>query len=482
MQSRFIAFARPFIVSIAVLFVTLVSGQADDLIDPLTGSEKRIVQAALALEGDYDGALDGAWGPRSARAFQTYLVRQGMGLDAREQTLRRLMTAYRTAYAADGWAWIEPQDTQSRFLAPKALFQNTTSTDGEVLLMVSADKAMRITRAVGTLQSAQNIHQSWRDRHAGADPAFTLDRRDLIVSSVTLPDRDRVYVRTDRAGDRYESVWFRAAPKDAGRLMLMASSVSTRRDVSVAPPQEGRLATIMGPDRPPRSPASDVAQRLLPAPVPPGGQVRPAYVNGVYINSSDLLTTASMLDLCERPVLPDGSTLFPIAISEKYDLAVLRGSAQQSVWLPLATRERTTLGTIVRAIGRDAELTEFMLQTIGEISAVSAGSLSIGDEDVLALAAPPEGYFAITSTVPEGSLGWPILTEAGALSGIVLLQPDAEKKAERISFAVSVGWLREFLDKRNVIYSSDEEAAPLLGGQVPATVTEAIVGIRCAAS
>ena len=134
MQSHFIAFARAVVLSAIMTVTGVLPGHTDELIDPFDRSEKRIIQAALAREGHYDGTLDGAWGPRSARAFQSYLVRQQMGFDAREQTRRRLMNTYRAAYRDEGWAWVEPESGVGRFLAPKALIQEAGPEDGEVLL------------------------------------------------------------------------------------------------------------------------------------------------------------------------------------------------------------------------------------------------------------------------------------------------------------------------------------------------------------
>src|SRR5919106_2207902 len=78
--------SRVFLVFLAVLWHALAhpggGARAEELVfeafapRPLTASEKRLLQTALAATGDYRGQLDGAWGSVSQGAIEAYAARE----------------------------------------------------------------------------------------------------------------------------------------------------------------------------------------------------------------------------------------------------------------------------------------------------------------------------------------------------------------------------------------------------------------------
>src|SRR6056297_3044531 len=94
---------------------------------PLSTSEKRILHVALAMEGEYNGLIDGAWGRRSQAALEAY-VAKAFGDVPRYIHIAALFGGFASDYMDEGWVEFYRPEFGVTFLLPEDLVNVTKSS------------------------------------------------------------------------------------------------------------------------------------------------------------------------------------------------------------------------------------------------------------------------------------------------------------------------------------------------------------------
>lgn len=340
-----------------------VSAAAQGLLDGFDRTERKIVQGALALTQDYDGLIDGAFGPRSNQALERFLARGQAGdRSARFDSLLQEM--------ADEWrgfAW------------------RSDTTPNQTIHFVRPDKSipgggLSVSINSGPAAAAQAQHQTTVASHTADGQPYTLRRDDLLVTASELSDGGRIYVRSDRHADGFDTLFLVADPANRGRLQLVASSVTKNGPPPLDPFAATRIVARIG-----QQPDTEITGLRI-APdlvfVPDGGR-------------------------CSALAGPEDAPLDIVARDASFDLVLARGPLPEAGLLPLSQGAGTKIGAEVTVGGAPAK-----------VLVTSSTQLIIGAADILAAtdARPGQSVLRLTSAVPPGT---PVRAGDGTLAGIV---------------------------------------------------------------
>ncbi len=466
---------RPLLVLLFLCLSTLAQAQpfADREFDArgLDLSEKRVLQAALALSGDYVGLLDGAWGNGSQSALEAYTMRTAGTGKPRNRHLERLLSTFEAERQDNGWQIIHLEADDLSFAFPLNLLLETD--DPETATYASADGSFRLTIATLDLPQMLDAHDAVA---AGAAPGFDLYQSyqpDRQITSATLRQGRLAYIRTDRIGESgFVALTMTAAPVHRGRMALLAASIQRGQGTELALPTDGLLAMMaaqtvqpqvtMPPQTSPRDPdrsANDAATSTG---------------TGFYVNNTDIVTAAHVVAGCARMALANGGPLSVLAQDGDLDIAVL-SAPRSPVWLSLGTETSARLGEPVMALGFP------FLDLLDQGLSVTGGNVS---------ALPGDGDSAheimISAPVQPGNSGGPVLNHNGAVIGMVVSRLDdmvvldeTGSLPQNMNFAVSPATLTAFLDRNRIVYPVAPGRLFDLAGGIPDDVARAVVAIYC---
>lgn len=342
--------------------------------DDLTSAEARRVQAALALEGDYEGLLDGAWGPGSQAALDQWTRRETRAQAPTRRAVGRLMRRFERERTAAGWDFTWHERAQVGHLAPKGILSRqgpagpdgyTATEDGGLVLRLYRDADA----------APDDIHAEIAARARRTERPYLARRSDLLITAGRLGSGQDVYVRSDLTGREWFTHVLLANAENRSRLQLMAASFVRRPGDGIAPAESGTLAQLERDMRrrgeraeqrvrdggsATRDPSIEDALREIlrgiardragqpPAPerrADAGGVVRdilgsagddaPAAGSGFRINTTDILTGSAVVAGCARLQMNDGTPLEPVLIDDA-GFAVVAQADRAADWLPVA--------------------------------------------------------------------------------------------------------------------------------------------------
>lgn len=176
----------------------LAQGWQDDEFDArrLTATENRIVQAALALSGDYAGLLDGEWGRRSQAALDAYVQRKARDPKPKFRHLVPLLDAFEAERRAKGWTTSFLGDDGISFAYPAGwvLFDEAGSRKHHNVRYTSPNGDFAFMFEISGVAAAASIHRHFRGATGLLESPYHVDGQDRTVTAVNYPDGMRAYV------------------------------------------------------------------------------------------------------------------------------------------------------------------------------------------------------------------------------------------------------------------------------------------------
>ncbi len=214
----------------------------------LSYAEKRILQAALELSGDYLGLLDGDWGEASRTALESYTIRTtGIESPTFAQVVP-LLAALIAERDANGWRMIHDPATEMSYAFPETFLSR--SADPDVTEFTSADGGFNLIVDFSTREAALAIHQDIVGGAVAGTEAYASVRDDRLVSSARLPGDIVAYVRSDAAAEGFLTISIIAAAVHKPKLAFLSSSIQHGRAPDFDLPATGVLAQLLS-DSPP---------------------------------------------------------------------------------------------------------------------------------------------------------------------------------------------------------------------------------------
>lgn len=469
----------------------------------LDDGEKRLLQIGLAAQGVYAGLIDGRWGPASQAAFERYAVAAEMAAPG-----DKVLNLHMATLGVEAFAFVSEHDLSwrggepfgHRLLAPPGPFLPDPDRPREQVLEANG---LTLRLLVSDAVEAGALH-------AGVEAMGPVDyqlRRDRRFVTATQGSQGRIYLRSDwsdLAGAALTTIvteepWAPAglyeavvgslslargaeSPASDGLLMAMVSAA-----VDLAGAEEGAPADppSLAAAPPPLDPAPSDPAPVAPPPVtsPPGSPppVAPAAAPGAprgtgtafFVNNTDLLTAAHVVDDCAGLARVDGAPLDLVAVHPDLDLALLSSRARSRSWIALGGP--AALGQRVFALGYP------FFGRYGTGLNMTAGNVSV----MAGLADDPDGL-TITAPVQPGNSGGPLLGRDGRLVGVVVARLDHLKVAEdtgalpeNINFAVEGAAVRAFLEAQGVALPPPALVLADVEEGLPEPIQQAVIPVVC---
>ena len=355
--------------------------------DRLGREELRALQAALALEGDYEALLDGSWGRGSQDALVAHVRRTTGGSGPTWRDVRALVRAYADERRLGGWRPVWHDAGQVWHLRPDGLLADRSTAREE--RYATEDGGLLVIAQTNTFRP-DALHEDFAaDARPGSDP-YRLDGGDLMVTAAEMRGGRFAYVRSDREGGGagWTTHIVIADAANRARQRLIASSFSRRRQDDIAIPPNTVLAALVdsAPSRPeavappPRdggtAPVEEVLGTILTDALtrlldgedarevepdrsgddgPPSGADRlraldrearrargfdDGYVGaltGTYVNTTDILTADSLEGRCDGAVvLERGTPVTLVTRDAELGLAVYAAPGRSDSWIPIS--------------------------------------------------------------------------------------------------------------------------------------------------
>jgi serine protease Do len=469
------------ICAFVLLFFATVAQAQTSLVDEfdarfLTSAEKRLVQAALAFSGDYVGLLDGDWGKGSQLALEIYTRRTANTRKPRFDHVRIALANLEAERLRNGWQTVYLEHANMSYAFPFTLLQDTG--DANNLQYGAPDGQFRVYITFDNAEPTNNVHRGFMDIALPGTTQYGSYRADRLITGVTLPAGLKAYVRSDIAGPDYLTLAIVTGPAHWTRMALMAASLQRGDAPDLTLPPGSVLAGLMNP---PAIGHADPPVRSNPFADQPAGAAAPGAAEpsgtgtGFYINNTDIVTAAHVIEGCALVQLASGAVASVISSNTELDLAVLSSPLRTPTWLELSGEAAAVLGEPVTALGYPylGQFGQGLTVTGGNVSALPGGTFG---DSVLMISAP----------VQPGNSGGPLLNGDGAVIGVVVARIDDMVVLEatgtlpqNMNFAVTNGKLTEFLKKANVLFPAATGRVHDMAKGVPEAVSGAVVPLFC---
>lgn len=465
----------------ALLFQPFDAGALDP-------AETRLLQAALAASGDYEGRLDGRWGEAGAGALAAWSARE-FGGPALNAYAAAAVTGFLDAAKADGWGEVWLADLGlaialplDRLAAPRAEGngERRWTSDGSFTVLTQ-----RLDRADALAWHAAA-------EAAAVDPETSRSPERLMTAGV-LRDGRVFQTQSVLVAGGWATVYLAADPRSEGALRLAAGSVHPGRPEPFEAPSGGRLAGMLAATaalldaaraEPARAPAAGTPTPLpasytdsivatSPTPEPATGGAEGATGTGFYLGPRLILTADHVIEGCGRASLADGTPLDVVAQDALLDIAVLRAPRPARRWLSLADHQ-LRLGQRVHALG-------FPYYSIAGTSL----NLTSGNVSALAGIDDDRHFFSFTAPVQPGNSGGPLLDARGGVLGLVVARLSEDYIVEatgslpqNVNYALREDEIAGFLAARGIDPGREGDGFVVDEG-VPDGVDAAIVPVVC---
>jgi hypothetical protein len=450
--------------------------------DPLTGQEKRLLQAALAAAGDYRGSLDGVWGAVSQGAIDGYAGREfespSLNLHA-----AALVLAFQEEVERNGWDFHHGPELGISLAMPLALLGPPETEDGGLRWWRETGQLTVLLHRFGAYET-----MTWHDAAAAAntEPAalYTLRNEDLLVTGGSLYDGRIFYTRSDRVAGAWATVYLAGAPEEAALVNLIGASIGPGLPQPWELPGEGRLAWIVAETSAFLADAELDAPPPLPLPVaaPPraatterGPEEAAASGTGFYVAARTLVTAEHVVRGCARLLLGGGGELALIAADPELDVAVLAAPAPVPAWLALSDGAGVRLGQRLHAAG-------FPYYSIAGTSLHLTG----GNVSSLAGVDDDRRFFSFSAPVQPGNSGGPLIGPSGAVLGVTVARLSESYIAEttgslpqNVNYALRHGEIDAFLRRHGLAPAPGGLAGFDMEAGAPDGFEAAVVPIVC---
>ncbi|MGM0740160.1 MAG: S1 family peptidase [Pseudomonadota bacterium] len=430
---------------------------------PLTRSEKAFLQSSLALQGAYNGLLDGVWGSGSQSALERFT--RGMfdrePLNADAAYLSMLMF---DAIGDAGWQRHVVDNLAISIILPLEMLALNKS---EGTYQEWEHKTKDIAFFFDDFQTSAmtGVHDEFAMDPDLVEPPYLVRNEDFWVTSGILRGAT-FYARSDLIQGTWSTSVIFAGAAHASELALITSSIQPNSMGLFLPEENGRLVgytdtlleVLEG-----SAEEESVAPSTSADPAEPGREYGTG--TGFLINREGVyLTNAHVIENCSSLRL-DGLSAEVVAVSKSFDLAALR-TPTDNIGTPLFFSENEV------GLNADVTIAGFPLHGLLGGLNVSRGSVSSmkgigGDETNVQISAP----------VQPGNSGGPMIDRNGNVVGVVVAKLDAVEVAnatgdiaQNVNFAIRGSIAKIFLQTNGIEYSlganqtdlSPEDAARIL--------------------
>jgi S1-C subfamily serine protease len=464
---------------------------------PLTTSEKRLLQTGLKVFGDYVGLIDGEWGGRSQRALQAYAAEQfpkfydpvagPSGLHA------TLLASQAQKHLSDNdLGYRVAPGTPVALIAPSDPFTSGTLwADGPPSQDI-AFAGLKVLVAPTDGATTALMHDTYLGLHVGTDEPYVVRGDQRLVTSVTL-NSAFLYVRSEPFNTRwYSALVIYPRDLDLGLFRLVTSSLAWEPTAAAYAPKTGMLSRMYArleqvvadserraPSAPAAMPAPPPPEGFAlvpPAPAPSSSEAQAQELRGTgtafYVNNTDLVSAAHVIEGCQRVTLLAGQELRVVSVRPDIDLALLTGTERSRAWLSLNRAGTPLLGQKIYALGYP------YFGVVGTSLNLTAGNVS-----ALSGARDDPTTFTISAPVQPGNSGGPLLDARGAIVGVVVARLAKEgfgdAAPENVNYATRGDELLRFLRAEGVLFPSDARESWDMEHGVPAEVEKAVVPLLC---
>ena len=475
---------------------------------PLSPSEKRLLQTALAVMGDYGGPLDGDWGGASQAALEAYAAREfgGPPLNAHAAAL---VLGFLDEVEASGWDFRYLPDLGVSLALPLARLGPAVAEEGGARQWTDDGRLTLLTQRFDTA-AAQSWHAAAVKASARPETLVTERAPARMITSGVLRDGRDFYTRSDRlgapnqeaaggdrTGETWATVFLAAEPDQHGTLNLAARSIRPGRPPAWDLPGDGRLAALVRdaeqflaggedgtaravpwvaatPEEAPAATAAGAMAGLQPDLPSTAGFGDGSTGTGFYLAAQTLVTAQHVVAGCARITLADDRPLELLAEDADLDVAVLRAPAPAPRWLTLADGD-LRLGQQVHAAGFP-------------YYAIAGTSLNLTSGNVSALAGVDDDrrFFTFSAPVQPGNSGGPLIDSRGGVRGLVVARLSEDYIVEttgslpqNVNYALGAGELARFLRENRVDAGRGGLGGYDMADGAPAAFAEAVVPIVC---
>lgn len=421
----------------------------------LTDDEKRFLQAALALSGDYTGLIDGAWGRGSQTALERYATRE---LDNYDGTVPSFVAVFAAVTAADqfdseGWEekYLEPLDMS--LLMPSGNLRN--GDPSEVFVNWNHNgSSLGYSLTLGDANQMMRLHDFTLGAAGYGDNPYTVRKSNLFVTTVRTSGGLTLYSRSDLRRGSWSSIMLSAEAKDAGILAAVSGSIRPGDAPEIYFPAgvlsrgwtilEATFAAEQSANAPSAPSAPTPSAPSQPAAQEP--QHRGGSGTGFVVSATgDVLTNAHVVEGCTRITI-DSIPMTLVASDTTFDLALLRSTGLAGQPFASFSANPAMLNSDVTVVGYPlAGLLGGLNVTRGSVTSLKGMS---GDTTTMQISAP----------VQPGNSGGPVLNANGHIVGVVVSKLDAQivqnaigDIPQNVNFAIRGEIAKLFLVQNNVI-------------------------------
>lgn len=471
----------------------------------LNAHELRTIQRALVFTGDYDGLIDGKWGPISQKALENFSIREFDRLTVSNAAIAALLGRGLEDMTLSGAEVIAPNGYHLQIELPMTRVRlEESGPTGFTYRSPTRDLAVLIERH-GQSAPIEFHSELRRNFIVGAEP-YLVDREQRLVSSFSA-DGFATFVRSDLTPIGWVSVSiFAKGPDNVRRLKIIASTISFDPDTRWLELERPSLMRII--DGAGLGFTGDVRRRgVVPASVtepnpdiaaagkkgleerglddrgfkrPQEGQSTGEDGNvgtGFYVSPTEIVTNNHVVSGCSQVETGDGAPLRVVYRDPSSDLALLSSSRRSTSWLAVSPRqERMRLGVETYVLGFP-----YYGLTTREIS-FTRGVIS----SRTGLGGSP-GNFTLTAPMQPGNSGGPVLDRSGSVIGVAVARISDFAVAEatgtlpqNINYAVTGEELNAFLEASAAAAANpDRSPTDLRENGVPDWIEQAVLPVVC---
>jgi len=405
---------------------------------PLSTSEKRIIQIALAMEGEYNGLIDGAWGRRSQAALDAYAAKT-FGDIPRYIHIAALVSEFAANYVDEGWVEFYRPEFGVTFLLPANLVDVTESSRNHYAFEGKTDLLGIDVERHGS-EGLEPRHRYGLNKYGARGEVYRLRERHRWVTSFQDRDGDYWYVRTEPVNGTLTTVTVLADPQNRNVLNAISTSILPGRARLLEPDENGVLFEVI-------ELAADALDGADSGPNEAGsaGSSMGGTGSGVMVTSrGHIITNYHVVEGC-RSITANGASVELEKFWAEEDIALLSPMGDFSL---LVDRPKVTVSEGAAELNQDITVAGYPLG--GEL-----GGLNVTRGSVSSRAGPggDTDFFQFTAAVQPGNSGGPILDASGQLVGLVVAKADERVFADAagalpqdISFGISLNTISAFLD------------------------------------
>lgn len=444
----------------------------DVLFDPgwMTWEEVRFLQAALAVAGYYNGALDGRWGALSQGALAQLVRDVGGSVPLNSDALAVMIVGAELLHEG-GWDLYRPTGFDLSLMLPFAWMEIEAS--GSDFIRLNDPGGAFVVLINRSRYSPFGSHEGAAARHGGPGDLYVVREADRLVTAA-LDGPVMHYMRSDLRRGLWITVSLLGAAS-SGEMKLASGSIGPASQTASRLPAgsttqrhiDGWAEGFAGVGIDPAKPPPEASPPRMPGPSAAGSG------SGFFVTAEGhVLTNHRVIEGCAR-IEVDGVRAEVLASEQDWDLALL-STRPAGTPLPFSPA-----GASVNA---DITIAGYPLHGIlgGEIvtrGAVSALSGMGGDATRM----------QISASVQPGNSGGPAVDSRGGVVGVVVSRADDQAVFDRtgalpqnINFAVHGTLAQLFLSAKGVVVVTLPASAAVLAPEdLARRLMAATVHISC---